>query len=88
MQENTAGEGILKTGWGARGKRESNDGGRRRNPTYKEKVFGRRVSIAIKNMLFASVYDVMLMDHCRSTPYQRISLLPHIHLFAFARLVV
>ena len=55
MQENTAGEGILKTGWGARGKRESNDGGRRRNPTYKEKVFGRRVSIAIKNMLFASV---------------------------------
>ena len=38
----------------------------------------------------SQVYDVMLTDHCRRSPYQRVSLSPHIHLFAhgFARLVL
>jgi len=40
---------------GVGGKRLSNEGGRRQKPSYKQKVFGRRVEMATINMLFASV---------------------------------
>ena len=69
--------------------RESNEGGGRQSPTYKQKEVLRRVEMATK-IGSAQVYDVLPMDHCHSSPYKGISFLLLIHLLplAFAWLMV
>ena len=81
--------GETETGRGDGGKRESNEGGGRQSPTYKQKEVFRRVEMATK-IGSAQVYDVLPMDHCHSSPYKGISFLLLIHLLplAFAWLMV
>ena len=89
IRENTAGEGILKTGgeWVGSGCRtRAEESG---SPHISRKCSDVECKWPQK-ICSSQVYDVMLTYHFRRSPYQRVSLSPHIHFFAhaFVRLVL